>query len=89
MEDEKVIKLLKYISFEMQNIRKSTGRTQEDVGFDLGVSPSYIGKLENGKLGKLSMYMYLKLAEYYKADIKEIIERAEYRMEINEKYFGG
>ncbi|WP_145461777.1 helix-turn-helix domain-containing protein [Staphylococcus saprophyticus] len=89
MEDERVKKLLKYISREMKNVRNISERTQEDVGFDLGVSPSYIGKLENGKLEKLSMFMYLKLAEYYDVDIKEVIKKAEYRMEIEEKYFGG
>lgn len=87
MNNNDISKLIVLVSEELKKIRKERKLTLEDVGFDLEVSSSYIGKIENGKLNKLSFFMYLKLADYYGVDIKELIGKAEYKYDVYKRYF--
>lgn len=87
MTDNEIIKLLKLLSDEFKTLRKERKLTLEDVAFDLKVSSTYIGKIENGNLKKLSLFMYIKLANYYDIDIKEIIGKAEYKYDIYTRFF--
>lgn len=78
-------KLYKYISNELREIRKSKKYNLTDVSSYLGITPSFLSQIERGNREKISLYYYLKLAEYFDVDIKEIIRNAELRMEIDEK----
>lgn len=87
MTDNEIMKLLKLLSDEFKIMRKERKLTLEDVAFDLNVSSTYIGKIENGNLKKLSLFMYIKLANYYDIDIKEVIGKAEYKYDIYTRFF--
>lgn len=76
---------LKYLSGEFRRKRKSQGKTLEDVGYDLKVSPSYIGKIERAELTNLSLYTYILLAKYYNIHIDTITHRARIAYENNLK----
>lgn len=87
MNDSDIFKYMKLVAEEFKKIRKERKLTLEDVAFDLGVSSSYIGKIENGDLKKLSFYMYIKLADYYEVNLKDLIDKAEYKYEVYKAFF--
>lgn len=79
--------MLMLLSEEFKVQRKERELTLENVSFDLNVSSSYIGKIENGNIKKLSLFMYIKLANYYDTNIKEILEKIEYKYDIYTRFF--
>ncbi|MFF0676807.1 helix-turn-helix domain-containing protein [Staphylococcus xylosus] len=85
MNEFEIKQLMKYISYEFKHIRKARRLILEDVAFEIGVTPSYIGNIENGNREKLSLYMYLVLADYYNIPIEEIIINAKSRKEIDDQ----
>lgn len=85
--EKEINKFIEVLSNEFRYIRKQRNLTLEDVGFDFDLSPSYIGKIENGRLSKMSIFMYIKLAEYYGVKLSEIIEVSEEKYELNKKFF--
>jgi len=87
MNEKELKQFIVILSNEFKRIRHDKELTLEDVGFDLDLSPSYIGKIENGRLSKMSIFMYIKLAEYYDVKLSEIISLAEEKYEANKKFF--
>lgn len=65
--------VLKKIGKNIQNIRKNKGYTQESFAELMGVSWSYVSKIESGILN-LSLGKIVELAEYLDIDIKEILK---------------
>lgn len=71
-----VEEFIRYLGREFRRKRNAQGKTLEQVGFDLDVSPSYIGKIERAELINLSLYMYMRLARYYNIQIDTITHKA-------------
>lgn len=76
--------LYRYISKELREVRKSKNLNLTEVSSYLGISPSFLSQIERGNRDMISLYYYLKLAEYFNVDIKEIIKNAQMRMEIEQ-----
>lgn len=89
MNEKEINQFIAVLSNEFKEIRKQRNLTLEDVGFDFDLSPSYLGKIENGRLNKMSIFMYIKLAEYYNIKLSEIISVSEEKYELNKKFFDG
>lgn len=85
--DIEIDKLLFYIAQEIKHIRKTKKVTQDDLAFSLGVTPQYVGNIENGKEIKLSLKMYLKIAAYFEISFSKVIENAQIRKQLDENMF--
>ncbi|WP_436867937.1 helix-turn-helix domain-containing protein [Mammaliicoccus sciuri] len=85
--DVEVDKLLFYIAQEVKHIRKTKKVTQDDLAFSLGVTPQYVGNIENGRESKLSLKTYLKIAAYFEIPFVNVIENAQIRMKLDENMF--
>lgn len=86
MTDQELEKINRCIAKELRSIRKSQGKTQEQVAYDLGLSGSYLGSIELGKRTKISTLMYLKLADYYGIAFSKVVEVAEAKASIDGIY---
>lgn len=64
---------LKVIAKNIQNIRKNKGYSQETFAELMGVSWSYVSKIECGMLN-LSLGKVYDIANFLKADISEIVK---------------
>lgn len=64
---------LKIIGKNIQNIRKDKGYTQETFAELMGVSWSYVSKIECGILN-LSLGKIYDIANFLKIDFKEILK---------------
>lgn len=64
-------KLLKGYGFKIREIRKSTNMSQEELGTKIGVTKSFISKLENEKT-EPSLEMLNKIAKALDVDIAEL-----------------
>ncbi|MCE5003456.1 XRE family transcriptional regulator [Staphylococcus xylosus] len=87
MSDKELKQFITVLSNEFRIIRKSKKLTLEDVSFDIELSASHLGKIENGRLNKMSVYMYAKLASYYDVKLSDIIDTAERKYEANKIFF--
>lgn len=87
MSDKELKQFITVLSNEFRIIRKGKKMTLEDVSFDMELSASHLGKIENGRLSKMSVYMYAKLASYYDVKLSEIIDIAERKYEANKIFF--
>lgn len=87
MNNYDIDKLIVVISEEFKVIRKKRKLTLEDVAHDFNLTPSYIGKIENGKHLKLSLFMYMKLADYYDVEFIDVLENAQSKYKMHEKYY--
>jgi len=56
-----------YVAFVIKTVRKNNTLTQAKLAEDLGVSPSYIGTLEQGR-GKPSFELMEKIIAFYNID---------------------
>lgn len=65
--------VLKKVSKNIQKIRKERGYTQETFAEKMGVSWSYVSKLESGILN-LSLGKIVELANYLETDVKNLLE---------------
>ena len=65
--------ICKIIGKNIQNIRKEKGYTQESFAELMGVSWSYISKIESGILN-LSIGKILEIATYLKTDISNLLK---------------
>ena len=65
--------ILKQIGKNIQNARMKKGYTQETFSELMGVSWSYVAKIESGILN-LSIGKILEFANYLDADINELLE---------------
>lgn len=54
-----MLKVHKYICLELKNQRLLKQLKQDRVAFDLGISPSYLSNLENGKRNSTALTTYL------------------------------
>jgi transcriptional regulator with XRE-family HTH domain len=65
--------ILKQIGKNIQNVRMRKGYTQETFSELMGVSWSYVAKIESGILN-LSIGKILEFANYLDVDINELLE---------------
>lgn len=87
MTDYEIEKLTYYVSLELKHIRKEKKILQEEIAFELDVTPQYIGKIENGHKKKLSLFMFIKIADYYEISFNKVIENAQARMMLDDNMF--
>ncbi|MFV5769694.1 helix-turn-helix domain-containing protein [Mammaliicoccus sciuri] len=87
MTDYEIEKLTYYVSLELKHIRKRKKILQDDIAFELNVTPQYIGRIENGYKKKLSLYMFIKIADYYGIPFNKVVENAQARMELDNNTF--
>ena len=87
MNNYEIDKLYTYICLEFKNYRTSdnVNKKQEEVAFDLNITASYLSKIENGKIKKLSLYYFMVLASYYGLTVEKIIENAKKGMKLDEE----
>lgn len=64
--------VLKKVSKNIQKIRIEKGYTQETFAEKMGVSWSYVSKLESGILN-LSLGKVVELAEYLDVDVSQLL----------------
>jgi len=64
--------VLKKVSKNIQKIRIEKGYTQETFAEKMGVSWSYVSKLESGILN-LSLGKVVELAEYLEVDVSQLL----------------
>lgn len=87
LNEKELFDFIIILSNEFRLIRKQRKLTLEDVSFDFDISASYLGKIENGRLKKMSIFMYAKLASYYDVKLSDIIDTAERKYEANKIFF--
>ncbi|MEB7435544.1 helix-turn-helix domain-containing protein [Staphylococcus pasteuri] len=78
--------LCQYIASELKQLRKMRKILVDDVAFDLGMSNSYVSNIENNHKPKLSLYMYIMLANYYDVPFEDIVKNARMKKEIDDKF---
>ena len=64
--------VLKKVSKNIQRLRIEKGYTQETFAEKMGVSWSYVSKLESGILN-LSLGKLVELADYLDVDVRELL----------------
>jgi transcriptional regulator with XRE-family HTH domain len=77
--EQKVNYFIKCIGEEMFALRKSHKKSIKTVAKDTKMSPGILSKVENGTYDNLCMTRLLRLCKYYSADIRDIIDRAEFK----------
>jgi transcriptional regulator with XRE-family HTH domain len=82
--NNEILKLHKYVCYELKHERKEQRLTQEKVAYDLGFPASYLSNIENGKRDTTSLVTYLKIANYYNVEFDIIYKKAKAKMEIDE-----
>ncbi|MDW4404343.1 helix-turn-helix transcriptional regulator [Staphylococcus saprophyticus] len=80
-----MLKVHKYICLELKNQRLLKQLKQDRVAFDLGISPSYLSNLENGRRNSTALTTYLAIAEYYDVDFNIIVDNALTKMKLDDK----
>lgn len=65
-------KLPKTLGKKIQKVRKSTGMTQEDVAYKIGISRAYMGYIEQGRyspslevLEKIARVLKIKMSDLF------------------------
>ena len=66
-------KILQNFGKQMKAIRKDKGLTQEQLAEKIGIHPTYVGKIENGK-SNLSLLMLFKISRAVDVRLSEIFE---------------
>lgn len=69
------------LSLIIKNARKDYDMTQQQLADSIGVSKSYINKIEHGQTKKPSLEVLNKLASILQLDYVDIIETANYDIE--------
>ena len=67
------------IGEEMFSLRKSHKKSLKTVAKDTKMSPGILSKVENGTYYNFCMTRLLRLCEYYNVDIRDVIDRAEFK----------
>lgn len=80
MNNNYVSKLHKYICLELKTQRNRLELSQEEVAYQLKVSPSHFSRIENAKYSRISLFRILQICEYYKIDFEIIIKKAKSNM---------
>lgn len=78
-----LLKLIKYVCLELKHQRILLRLRQDEVAFHLGMSPSYLSDIENGRNTRISLITLVNIAEFYNVDFKIIFNRAEEDMQQN------
>lgn len=87
MTDDQIFYLCEYVAKELKNIRLKQHKLLEDVAYDLGVSASYVGSIENGKRTKLSLFMYIKYADNLGVPFEKVVANARAKMYLDSDLF--
>lgn len=66
-------KILENLGKMLRTLRKEKGYTQEFLAEKIGVHPTYIGKLENGK-SNLSVMLLFKLSRALDTNLSKVFE---------------
>lgn len=88
MSHTDIEKLYIYICLEFKHYRIDIAKIkQEEVAFDLDITPGYLSRMENGKIPKLSLYHLLRLADYYKVDFVDIVQAATEKFKLDKSIY--
>jgi len=77
--EQRVNFFLKCIGEEMFSLRKSYKKSIKTVAKETKMSPGILSKVEKGTYDNLCMTRLILLCKYYSVDIRDIIDRAEYK----------
>jgi transcriptional regulator with XRE-family HTH domain len=77
--EKKVYYFLQCIGEEMFSLRKSHKKSIKTVAKDTKMSPGILSRVEKGTYDNLCMTRLILLCKYYSVDIRDIIDRAEYK----------
>jgi transcriptional regulator with XRE-family HTH domain len=77
--EQRVNYFIKCIGEEMFALRNSHKKSIKAVAKDTKMSPDILSKIEKGTYDNLCMTRLLRLCKYYSADIRDIINRAEFK----------
>jgi len=84
--DYDITLLCRYISSELNNIRRIKKINIKDVASDLGYGAWYLRSIEGGKQNKLSLKTYAMLAIYYNVSLFDVIRNARIKKELDDTY---
>jgi transcriptional regulator with XRE-family HTH domain len=77
--EHRVSYFIKCIGEEMFSLRKKHKKSIKTVAKDTKMSPGILSKVENGTYDNLCMTRLLRLCKYYNTDIRDVIDRAEFK----------
>ena len=84
MSQTEIQRLYTYICLELKHYRINISKLkQEEVAFDLGMTPGYWSRIENGKISKLSLYHLLRLSDYYNVAFVDIVQSATEKLRLD------
>jgi transcriptional regulator with XRE-family HTH domain len=84
MSQTEIQRLYTYICLELKHYRINISKLkQEEVAFDLDMTPGYLSRIENGKISKLSLYHLLRLSDYYNVAFVDIVQSATEKLRLD------
>ena len=70
---DKIQNLLALIAYNIVNMRKEKGLTQEELAFNAGIDRTYIGYIENSK-HNVTLGMLVKIADALQIEVMDLLK---------------